>query len=70
MKSDRGRKHGEDVDDNLLEGVEEVQIDRIETSLSVGATSEEKSIDIVDVAAPNGINENRGDNGSSDDPEI
>ena len=57
MEGDGGRCHGEDVDDDLLKGIEKIKIDGIETGLGVCATSEHESINVVDIAFTTSIYE-------------
>ena len=70
MESNRGRHHGEDVDDDLLEGIEKIEVDGIEASLSVGAASEQEGVDVVDIAPTAGIYENGRKYGGPYDPEV
>lgn len=70
VQGDRVRHHGEEVHDNLLERVELVNVHRVEASLGVGTASKEQSVDIRHIVVAGGIDEDRGNDCATDDPEI
>lgn len=51
--------HGQQVEADLLEGVELVNINSVKASLGIGTSSEDKGVDVSELAAAGGKHQDR-----------
>ncbi|KND94774.1 hypothetical protein TOPH_00616 [Tolypocladium ophioglossoides CBS 100239] len=68
MEGDGVGCHGEEIDHALLESIEQIDVDRIQTGLRVGSAGKQQGIDVRQLALAGGINGNRTDDRCADDP--
>jgi hypothetical protein len=68
MYKDRSGEHGNKVKNDLLVGVQQVKIHRVQSTLRSCTRSKEKSINVFQVVP--GVDDDRGDEGDRDNIDI